>query len=116
MGTVAQKEMQDEMDQLRTSLRSGTVTEREASQKLAAKMMSTQKRLESEQERLQRELNKKMEEADVRLNEYINRIQGKYKLWSVVLPPIPPLVIALTVFFVRRIRESEGVPLSRRKK
>jgi ABC-2 type transport system permease protein len=116
VATNEQQKMQDEMDQLRASLRSGAVNEGEAAQKLAAKMMSAQKRLDSEQDRMQRELNTKIEEADVRLNEHINRIQGQYKLWSVVLPPIPPLVIALTVFFVRRIRESEGVPLSRRKK
>ena len=88
----------------------------EASRKVAAAMMAAEKRLQMEEERMQREFTHKLEKADVNLNEYINRIQGQYKLWSVVLPPIPPLAIALAVFFVRRIRESEGVPNSRRRK
>jgi ABC-2 type transport system permease protein len=116
MVSTAEKGLQDEMNKLRTNLQSGTMNEGEAARKLAAAMMTTQKQLDSERERMQRDLNIKLEKADVNLNEYINRIQGQYKLWSVVLPPIPPLMIALAVFFVRRIRESGGVPNSRRRK
>jgi ABC-2 type transport system permease protein len=112
----AEKGLQDKMDQLRTQLRSGEVNEGEAARKLSAAMMATQKNVESERERIQREQNIKLEKAEVESNERISTIQGKYKLWSVLLPPIPPLAIALGVFFVRRIRESEGIPSSRRKK
>ena len=111
-----EKALQDKMDQLRSELRSGAMNEGEAARKLAAAMMTAQKNLETVRERMQRELNIKLEKADVELNEHISTVQGQYKLWSVVLPPIPPLAIALGVFFVRRIRESEGVPSSRRKK
>ena len=116
MEAAANQGLQDEMNRLRTNLQSGSMNEGEAARKLAAAMMTAQKQLESESARMQRELNIKLERADVNLNEYINRIQGQYKLWSVVLPPIPPLMIALAVFFVRRVRESEGVPSSRRRK
>jgi len=111
-----EKELQGKMEQLRTDFRGGAMNEGEAARKVSAALMTAQKRLESERERMQRELNIKLERADVKLNEHISKVQGQYKLWSVVLPPIPPLVIALTVFFVRRIRESEGIPLSRRRK
>jgi len=114
--TTEEKELQSKMEQLRAEFGRGTVNEDEAARKLAAAMMAAQKRLESERERMQRELTKKLEEADVTLNEHISRVQGQYKLWSVVLPPIPPLLIALTVLFVRRVRESGGVPVSRRRK
>jgi len=114
--TAEERELQNKMEQLRAEFGRGTMNEGEAARKLAAAMMTAQKRLESERGRTQRELTKKLEEADVKLNEHISRIQGQYKLWSVVLPPIPPLLIALTVLFVRRVRESGGIPVSRRRK
>jgi ABC-2 type transport system permease protein len=110
------QKLQAEMNQLREQLEKGGMNPNEAAQKFATKYMAAQKRLESKEERLQWELNIDMEKADVELNEYISGVQGRYKLWSVGLPPIPPLLIAFVVFFVRRIRESEGIPLSRRRK
>jgi len=112
----AEQGLQEKMEQLRTELRGGGMTEGEAARKLSAAMMTAQKSLESVRERMQRELTIKLEKAEVDLNEHISAIQGQYKLWSVLLPPVPPLAIALAVFFVRRIRESEGIPSSRRKK
>jgi ABC-2 type transport system permease protein len=47
------------------------------------------------------------------LNEEIGSVQGYYKMWAVLLPPIPPLLVALWVFFTRRAREREGVSRSR---
>jgi hypothetical protein len=116
MVSAAEKGLQDDMNQLQAKLQSGEVDMRDASRKLATAMMTTQKQLESKRERMQRDLNIKLEKVDTDFNNEINRIQGQYKLWSVVLPPIPPLLIALAVLFVRRIRESEGVPNSRRRK
>jgi ABC-2 type transport system permease protein len=113
---TAQSNLEERIAQLRREFQGGTMNEGEASRRLSAALLTAQKHLESERERMQRQLNTKMAEADVKLNEHIARIQGQYKLWSVVLPPIPPLVIALTVLFVRRIRESEGIPVSRRRK
>jgi ABC-2 type transport system permease protein len=34
-------------------------------------------------------------------------------LWAVLLPPIPPLLVAIVVFFTRRAKEREGVSRSR---
>ena len=114
--TEEEEALQARMERLRAEYQLGAMNQDEVIRRLGAAMMTAQKRLDSERERMQRELNIKLEEAEVKLNEHIRRVQGQYKLWSVVLPPIPPLVIALAVFFVRRIRESEGVPSSRRRK
>ena len=111
-----ESELQARMEQLRREFGQGAMNEGEVIRRLSTAMMSAQKRLDSERERMQRELNINLESAEVKLNEHIRRVQGQYKLWSVVLPPIPPLVIALSVFFARRIRESEGIPSSRRRK
>lgn len=111
-----EKELADKMKGLEEGLKKGVVNEDEALRKLGTAMMTAQKRLNSAKEKQQRELNIQLEKADVELNEHIRRIQGQYKLAAIALPPIPPLLIALGVFFVRKIRETEGIPQSRRKK
>ena len=45
----------------------------------------------------------------------VQRIQRNYKLAAVVIPPIPPLVVGLAVFAVRRLREREGIAKARLK-
>jgi ABC-2 type transport system permease protein len=75
-----------------------------------------QKKFEAEEEQLKRNLNIEVSEAEVQLNEYIRGVKGRYKLAAVAIPPIPPLLIALAVFFIRSIRETEGIPKSRLKK
>ena len=40
-------------------------------------------------------------------------LRNRYKLAAVLIPPIPPLLIAIIVFFVRRIRERKGVASAR---
>jgi ABC-2 type transport system permease protein len=111
-----EEKLQANMKKLEEEYKKGTMNELEAVRKLNAAMMTAQKRLETDKEKKQRELNVELEKADVELNEHIRRVQGRYKFWAAALPPIPPLLIALGVFFVRRIRESGGVPDSRRRK
>jgi ABC-2 type transport system permease protein len=110
-----EKELAAKMTKLETEYKSGAVDENEVVRKLLAAKMSAEKRLETEKDKSQRELNIQLEKADVQLNEYIRKVQGHYKLWAVVLPPIPPLVIALGVFFFRRARENDGVSQRRRR-
>ena len=43
----------------------------------------------------------------------VQQLQDRYKLWAVLLPPIPPLLVAVGVFFTRRSREREGVSRNR---
>lgn len=51
----------------------------------------------------QEEYNRKVEESQRSVNEQVRKIQGRYKLGAVLLPPIPPLAIGLTVWLRRRI-------------
>lgn len=53
--------------------------------------------------------NKNKLELDMR------KLQDGYKLWAVLVPPIPPLLIAFFVYFHRRSQEREGVSKSRLK-
>jgi ABC-2 type transport system permease protein len=46
----------------------------------------------------------------------IQKVQRKFKLAAVVIPPIPPLLVGLIVFTRRRLREREGISKARRLK
>lgn len=45
----------------------------------------------------------------------VRSVQNEYKLWSVAIPPIPPLLVGFVVFVRRRLREREGIAKSRLK-
>jgi ABC-2 type transport system permease protein len=64
-------------------------------------------------EKAKRQKDNEINKSDTELNLEIKRVQGYYKMWAVLLPPIPPLLVALLVFFSRRAREREGVSRSR---
>ena len=51
--------------------------------------------------------------AETKLALEIQSVQSQYKLWSVVLPPLPPLFLAGFVFWRRRGEEREGISRSR---
>ena len=40
-------------------------------------------------------------------------MQDRYKLYAILIPPIPPLLLALAVFFRRRELERQGVSRER---
>jgi ABC-2 type transport system permease protein len=73
----------------------------------------------SEQER-QTKLAQSRAERDSKINKSetdltlkVKQVQDRYKMLAVLLPPIPPLLLAVYVFFSRRAREREGVARSR---
>ena len=62
--------------------------------------------LEAKQERSRKQI-------DRQLNQDISGVQDLYKFFAIVLPPIPPILLALCVYFRRRKAEQEGVARSR---
>jgi ABC-2 type transport system permease protein len=78
------------------------ILERDIQRRLAAKRQQIELRREKEQKESMRNL-----------NEQVREHQQFYKMCAVVLPPIPPLLIGLIVYFNRRSREQEGVEKSR---
>ena len=72
-----------------------------------------ERRKETKVEQLQRDAQRKIEQADRELSSAVRSVQDSYKLWSVILPPIPPLVVAFFVYFNRRAKEREGVSKAR---
>ena len=72
-----------------------------------------ERQMESKIEQFRQDKDRKVNEIETDLALKVRQVQGHYKLWAVLLPPIPPLIVAVIVFFTRRAREREGVARSR---
>ncbi len=73
--------------------------------------LERQRTVKLEQAKLEKDA--EINASETALNLEVKSVQSYYKMWAVVLPPIPPLLVALVVFFTRRAREREGVAQSR---
>lgn len=84
-----------------------------AMQQLASQQRLAQRRLDTKIEGLRRKRDAEVEAVERRLGAAVRREQDRQKWLAVLLPPIPPLVVAFFVFFRRRAREREGVSKAR---
>ena len=80
---------------------------------LNSRQQENQRKLEVERVKQERDRDKKIDTIRRDSNRKIARMQNEYKFLAVLIPPIPPLLIAVFVFFSRRIKEREGVAASR---
>ena len=78
-----------------------------------AKMQARNKRMQAATERLERKRDDEVERIERDLTLEIRRVQHRYKLAAVTLPPIPPLVVGALVFARRRRIENVGTPQKR---
>ena len=53
--------------------------------------------------------NRKLRQIQYDLEQEISGVQDRYKMYAILVPPIPPLLVALYVFFRRREAEREGI-------
>jgi len=72
-----------------------------------------EKRKSVSDQKVQRDFDEKRKSIDRTLALQLSGIHRTYKLWAVLLPPIPPLLVGLAVFFQRRAKEREGVSRAR---
>jgi len=82
-------------------------------QQLAAKQAVAKRRLETKTEQLTRQRDVEMEKVERQLGAKVRQEQDRQKWLAVLLPPIPPLVVAFFVYFRRRAQEREGVAKTR---
>jgi ABC-2 type transport system permease protein len=85
----------------------------QAIQQLASSQRLAQRKLDTKIEQLRRRRDADVEAVERQLDATIRREQDRQKWLAVLLPPIPPLVVAFFVFFRRRAQEREGVASSR---
>ena len=116
----ANAEMQKEVGEFEKKIEdmeSSGNTDRQAAmqavQQLASRQRLAQRRLDTKLEQLRRKRDAEIEQVERSLEATIRREQDWQKWLAVMLPPIPPLVVAFFVFFRRRSQEREGVAKSR---
>ncbi len=82
-------------------------------QKKEAVRQREQDRLEAEIKSLETRRIRKLKQVKYEKEQNIRAVQDEYKLYAIFIPPIPPLLVALYVFFQRREAEREGIAKSR---
>ncbi len=83
-------------------------------QRLAQTQNEQEQKLRSKFEELDNARQEKERSIGLKAELDIQEIQRKFKLAAVLIPPIPPLLVALVVFTRRRLREREGISKARR--
>ena len=107
----AQQEFEKEIDDLRK--KSKDLDEITLAQLMAMKQETGTRKLQTKMGQLKKAYDKNVAASERDLNRQISRVQDSYKMWAVLLPPIPPLLVGLGVYFNRRAREREGVSKAR---
>ena len=72
-----------------------------------------QHRVTARKEELEAKYQEQVDDINNKLDAKIQNLQGMYMLGAVLIPPIPPLMLAGFVFMARRSREREGVSKKR---
>jgi ABC-2 type transport system permease protein len=106
----AQKEFDDQLAEL--AKRQGVNRQQAAIEKLQTQMQGQQK-LEIAVQRLKDQRDSAIKLSQTNMELAVRKVQDNCKLWAVLLPPIPPLLVAFAVFFNRRAGEREGVSKAR---
>jgi ABC-2 type transport system permease protein len=120
---IAEQKLEDKLKPLQKQIEKMEEKKGYDTERLAAKKAMRDTELREQTQRLQlrtQELNIEREEKKRKINLVaelkIQKIQQFFKLCAVVVPPIPPLIVGIIVFFRGRLREREGISKARRLK
>ncbi len=108
-----QEKLDREIERLRERMQKERLGPVEIAHRVQTVLRDGQRRLDIRLERLQQDMDREVNEIETELALTVRGVQDAYKFWAVALPPIPPLLLALIVFFTRRIKEREGVAKTR---
>jgi ABC-2 type transport system permease protein len=73
-----------------------------------------ERELEVFKEKQQQEFKETVQRLERQAAEQVEKRQSLYRYFSVLIPPIPPILLGVIVFLVRRLREREGISRARR--
>jgi predicted metal-dependent hydrolase len=114
-----QNVLREEQRKLNESLASvqknnqGSMTQGQFMQVLQTEAAKLNKNMERRQRELRKEANTKIKSAERDRDELIKAKEESVQFLSVVLPPIPLLIIALLVFIKKKTAEIQGATASR---
>lgn len=72
------------------------------------------RRLQGEQEKIEREKQRTMERIKIEHRRAVDEVQNRIRLFSVLIPPIPALLLGGLIFARKRRRERDTIPDRRR--
>jgi ABC-2 type transport system permease protein len=107
---VAQKEFSDKMNELRER---DDLDPRVLEQLVAREQIRLERIRGVKISALEKDRDRRVKQSERELAAQIRGVQDRYKLLAVLLPPIPPVLLAVFVFFHRRKAEQEGVDARR---
>jgi ABC-2 type transport system permease protein len=108
-----QQEQKQIMDKIEELKKRKSVDIQQMAIEVAMMQQDLERRREATIEQLRHKKDREVNKIETDLALQIRGVQDQYKLWAVLLPPIPPLLVAIVVFFTRRAKEREGVSKSR---
>ncbi len=104
------KEEQDKLDKMINDLRKGGNLD---PTEVMRRIEEARGRMETLAAKYKQQLDRQLKVIEREKSAEIRSVEDRYKLLAVVLPPIPPLLLAFFVFFNRRAQEREGVSKAR---
>ncbi len=107
----AQKDFDEKIAEMQKSQGGGN--SQQATVQFMAAREAGQRQLAIKLEQHKRDRDREIKKIERNLAQEVRKVQDKRKLWAVLLPPIPPLLVAFFVFFNRRAKEREGVSKAR---
>lgn len=78
-------------------------------QRQEAVRLREQEKLEADIKSIETRRSRKLKQIQYDLEQETSGVQDRYKMYAIMIPPIPPLLVALYVFFRRREAEREGI-------
>jgi ABC-type uncharacterized transport system involved in gliding motility auxiliary subunit len=106
-------ELEAEVSKKAQELQKGQEDDRDYAGQIIMALKQAEQKMQRKLETQQRVYERQIDEAEKNEQDNLNRVQLLYKLFSVILPPILPLLVALCVFIYRARREREGIASSR---
>ena len=97
--------LQKTVQELSTRDSSPKELSREESVELQSSIVAAQQRLTAVLDEKKRKFDRKVEEEQREVDEYVRQTQGRYKACAAILPPLPPLFIGLVVYLYRRKKQ-----------
>ncbi|NOY43093.1 MAG: ABC transporter permease subunit [Planctomycetes bacterium] len=82
-------------------------------QRKEAVQLREQAKLEAAMKSIDSKRKRKLKQIQYQMEQEVRGVQDRYKLYAIMIPPIPPLLLALYVFFQRRKSEREGIAKTR---
>ena len=72
------------------------------------------RRLIAKTETIERDKQRAVARTETEHRRSVDEIQNRIRIWSLLLPPIPALLMGIFIFMRKRLRERDNIPVARR--